>query len=68
MVLYIAISVILLYVVLRSGQTIDGGWRFAPLRAMGMLLGGGFRVVGFIALLVFAVAIGVLGGTVRSTF
>lgn len=68
MFVLIAACTILAYVVWQSGHTVDGGWRFAPLRATGMLCGGVFRIVGFVAMLVFALVVGVIAGTMRSAF
>jgi hypothetical protein len=68
MVVYLMAAAILAYVVLRSGQRADGTWRFAPLRATGMLAGGVFRIVVFVAVFAFALTLGALFSSGRSTF
>lgn len=68
MVVYLMAAAVLAYVVLRSGQRADGTWRFAPLRATGMLAGGVFRIAVFVAVFVFAITLGALFSTARSTF
>lgn len=67
MIVYLTACAVLAYVVWQSGRTVDGGWRFAPLRATGMLCGGIFRIIGVVAMFAFALIIGVLVGTARST-
>ena len=68
MVVYLVAAVVLAYVVLRSGQRADGSWKFAPLRATGMLASGVFRIAVFVAVFVFAITLGALFSTARSTF
>ncbi|MEW2019318.1 hypothetical protein [Rhodococcus sp. NPDC076796] len=68
MVVYLMAAAVLAYVVLRSGQRADGTWKFAPLRATGMLAGGVFRIAVFVAVFVFAITLGALFSTARSTF
>lgn len=68
MIVYLVAASVLAYVVLSSGQRADGRWRFAPLRATGMLAGGVFRIAVFVAVFVFALTLGALFGTVRSSF
>ncbi|WP_155291228.1 hypothetical protein [Rhodococcoides fascians] len=68
MVVYLMAAAVLSYVVLRSGQRADGTWKFAPLRATGMLAGGVFRIAVFVAVFVFAITLGALFSTARSTF
>jgi hypothetical protein len=68
MVVYLMAAAVLAYVVLRSGQRADGTWKFAPLRATGMLAGGIFRIAVFVAVFVFAITLGALFSTARSTF
>ncbi|MDQ0284752.1 hypothetical protein [Rhodococcoides fascians] len=70
MAVYLVAGAILAYVVLRSGQRADGTWKFAPLRATGMLAGGVFRIVVFVAVFAFALTLtlGALFSSGRSTF
>ncbi|MEW2019205.1 hypothetical protein [Rhodococcus sp. NPDC076796] len=67
---YLVAAAILAYVVLRSGQRADGTWKFAPLRATGMLASGVFRIVVFVAVFAFALTLtlGALFSSGRSTF
>ncbi|WP_206499023.1 hypothetical protein [Rhodococcus sp. KRD175] len=65
---YLVAGAILAYVVLRSGQRADGTWKFAPLRATGMLASGVFRIVVFVAVFAFALTLGALFSSGRSTF
>ncbi|MCZ4516930.1 hypothetical protein O4220_00270 [Rhodococcus ruber] len=68
MVVYLVAAAILAYVVVRSGQQADASWRFAPLRATGMLASGVFRIVVFVAVFVFAITLGALFSSARSGF
>jgi choline-glycine betaine transporter len=65
---YLVAGAILAYVVLRSGQRADGTWKFAPLRATGMLASGVFRIVVFVAVFAFALTLGALFSSGRSTY
>lgn len=65
MVVYLVAAAVLAYVVLRSGQRADGTWKFAPLRATGMLAGGVFRIAVFVAVFAFAITLGALFSTAR---
>jgi hypothetical protein len=68
MTAYLVAAAVLAYVVLRSGRRADGSWKFAPLRATGMLAGGVFRIVVFVAVFAFALTLGALFSSGRSTF
>ena len=65
---YLVAGAILANVVLRSGQRADGTWKFAPLRATGMLASGVFRIVVFVAVFAFALTLGALFSSGRSTY
>jgi Na+/H+-dicarboxylate symporter len=54
-------------VLLHAGQT-ETGWRFAPLRATGLVVGVVFRVAVFVATLVLAFVVAAVGGALRSNF
>lgn len=60
MVIAIVVSAVIALAVLRAGVTDDGGWRFAPVRATGMVFGMGFRIVSVVLGILFAMAVAVV--------
>lgn len=67
MIAIVVIGVIVVAALWRAGET-ETGWRFAPLRATGLIAGGMFRVGVFIATMVLAFVVAAIGGALRSTF
>jgi hypothetical protein len=63
----IAIGLIIVGALWRAGKR-ESGWRFAPLRATGVIAGDVFRVGVIIASIMFAVVVAVAIGALRSTF
>ncbi|MBY6412880.1 hypothetical protein HQ346_14435 [Rhodococcus sp. BP-252] len=61
------ISVVVAVALLRAGET-ETGWRFAPLRATGLVVGFAFRIVLIVATLVLAFVVAAVGGALRSNF
>lgn len=51
----------------RAGKY-ETGWRFAPLRATGLVAGGVLRVGRFVASMVFAFFVAAVAGALRATF
>lgn len=51
----------------RAGKY-ESGWRFAPLRATGVIAGGVFRIGVVVASIIFAVVVAVAIGALRTTF
>lgn len=67
MIAIVVSAVIVIAALWRAGET-ESGWRFAPLRATGLIAGGAFRVGVFIATIVLAFVLAAIGGALRSTF
>lgn len=62
-----AIGLIVVRALWRVGKS-EPGWRFAPLRATGVIAGGVFRICALVATIVFALFIAAALGALRSTF
>ncbi|MBY4212636.1 hypothetical protein HQO27_01630 [Rhodococcus fascians] len=67
MIALIAIGIIVAVALWRAGET-ETGWRFAPLRATGLIAGGVFRIALFVATIVLAFVAAAIGGALRSNF
>ncbi|OZC62005.1 hypothetical protein CH306_17580 [Rhodococcus sp. 15-725-2-2b] len=72
MIALVAIGLIVVGALWRAGKS-ESGWRFAPLRATGVIAGGVFRIGVFrigvvVASIMFAVVVTVAIGALRSTF
>nr|WP_143545590.1 hypothetical protein [Rhodococcus sp. 06-1059B-a] len=65
MLVLATVLAIVAFALLRAGET-ESGWSFAPLRATALLLSWAFRVVLFVAMLVFAFVVGAAGGAWRA--
>jgi uncharacterized membrane protein len=63
----VAVGLIVVGALWRAGKS-ESGWRFAPLRATGVIAGGVFRISVIIASIVFAFVVAAVGGALRSTF
>lgn len=63
----VLIGVVVAVALWRAGDT-ESGWRFAPLRATGLIAGCAFRVALFVATLVLAFVLAAVGGALRSNF
>lgn len=63
----VLVGVVVAIALLRAGET-EEGWRFAPLRATGLIAGFAFRVALFVATLVFAFVAAAIAGALRSNF
>lgn len=62
---WIVVAVVCATALLHAGAT-DSGWRFAPLRAMGLVATWIFRIVVAIAGVAVALIVGVAAGAFRS--
>lgn len=67
MIALVAIGLIFVGALWRAGKT-ESGWQFAPLRATGLIAGGGFRLCMIVATIVLAFIVAAVGGTLRSNF
>ncbi|MDV6230520.1 hypothetical protein [Rhodococcus cercidiphylli] len=67
MIALVAIGLIAVGALWRDGKS-ETGWRFAPLRATGVIAGGVFRIGVTIASIMFSVVVAVAVGALRSTF
>lgn len=67
MISLVAIGLIAAGALWRAGKC-ESGWRFAPLRATGIIAGGVFRIGVIIASIMFAVVVAVAIGALRITF
>ena len=67
MIALVGIGLIVAGALWRAGKS-ESGWRFAPLRATGVITGGVFRIGVIIASITFAVVVAVAIGALRSTF
>ncbi len=67
MIALVAVGLIVVGALWRAGKS-ESGWRFAPLRATGVIAGGVFRISVIIASIVFAFVVAAVGGALRSTF
>lgn len=65
-VIAIVAGIVIVVAVLRAGVTDDGGWRFAPVRATGMVFGMGFRIVAVVAGILIAMAVAVVASAFSS--
>ena len=63
----VAIGLIVVLALWRAGKS-ETGWRFAPLRATGVISGVVFRICVIIASIVFAFFFAAVAGALRSTF
>ncbi|WP_143546601.1 hypothetical protein [Rhodococcus sp. 06-418-5] len=66
-VIAIVVGIVFVVAVLRAGVTDDGGWRFAPMRATGMVFGMGFRLVSVVVGVLFAMAVAVVASAFSSS-
>ncbi|WP_143546442.1 hypothetical protein [Rhodococcus sp. 14-2496-1d] len=66
-VMAIVVGIVFVVAVLRAGVTDDGGWRFAPMRATGMVFGMGFRLVSVVVGVLFAMAVAVVASAFSSS-
>ncbi|MBY3988789.1 hypothetical protein HQO84_23270 [Rhodococcus fascians] len=67
MIALVAIGLIVVGALWRAGKS-ESGWRFAPLRATGVIASGVFRIGVILASIVFAFAVAAVVGALRSTF
>ncbi|WP_037144021.1 hypothetical protein [Rhodococcoides fascians] len=67
MIALVPIGLIVVGALWRAGKS-EPGWRFAPLRATGVIAGGVFRIGVTIASIVFAFVVAAVVGALRSTF
>lgn len=67
MIALVAVGLIVVTGLWRDGKS-ETGWRFAPLRATGVIAGGVFRICALVATIMFALFIAAVGGALRSTF
>ncbi|MBY4208182.1 hypothetical protein HQO44_17125 [Rhodococcus fascians] len=66
MIAVVGIGLIVAGALWRAGKS-ESGWRFAPLRATGVIASGVFRIGVIIASILFAVVVAVAIGALRST-
>lgn len=66
-VIAIVVGIVFVVAVLRAGVTDDGGWRFAPMRATGMVFGMGFRLVSVVVGVLFAMAVAAVASAFSSS-
>lgn len=66
MIALVAIGLIVAGALWRAGKS-ESGWRFAPLRATGVIASGVFRIGVIIASILFAVVVAAAIGALRST-
>jgi uncharacterized membrane protein YecN with MAPEG domain len=67
MIGWVVVAVVCGTALLQAGAT-DTGWRFAPLRAMGLVTTWMFKIVLAVVAIIFALIVGVVAGTFRSSF
>lgn len=67
MIVLVAVGLIVVTALWRAGKS-ETGWRFARLRATGIIAGGVFRISLIVASVVFAFVVAAVGGALRSTF
>ncbi|MGV8875712.1 MAG: hypothetical protein ACOH2Q_24530 [Rhodococcus sp. (in: high G+C Gram-positive bacteria)] len=66
MIALVAIGLIVVGALWRAGKS-ESGWRFAPLRATGVIAGGVFRISVIVASIVFACVVATAGCALRRT-
>lgn len=67
MIALVAIGLIVVEALRRAGKY-GTGWRFAPIRATGVIAGGVFRICVIISSIVVALVVAAVVGALRSTF
>ncbi|MDJ0004809.1 hypothetical protein QM616_18970 [Rhodococcus fascians] len=66
MIALVATGLIVVGALWRAGKS-ESSWRFAPLRATGVIAGGVFRIGVILASIMFAVVVAVAIGALHST-